>query len=116
MFLLLQNLIRSFLFERKDFVFVFWFFFNNQRTKEESFLNDFEATTSLPPQKVLPFFFASRKKLLLLLMVHDLNKCRVGERATDNQNVNEVLHHQSSLHSLMLENYRHVFCPLLVEQ
>ena len=41
------------------------------------------------------------------------NKCRVGERATDNQNVNEVLHHQSSLHSLILENYRHVFCPLL---
>ena len=45
MFLLLQNLIRSFLIERKDFVFVLCFFLNSQRTKEESFLNDFEATT-----------------------------------------------------------------------
>ena len=54
-------------------------------------------------------FFRLKKEAFVIVDGPRCNKCRVGERATDNQNVNEVLHHQSSLHSLMLENYRHVF-------
>ena len=66
--------------------------------------------------KKFAFFFRLKKEAFVIVDGPRFNKCRVGERAKDNQNVNEVLHHQSSLHSLMLENYRHVFCPLLVEQ
>jgi len=93
-----------------------FFFFNNQRTKEESFLNDFESNNFSASSKSFAFFFRLKKETFVIVDGPRFNKCRVGERAKDKQNVNEVLHHQSSLHSLMLENYRHVFCPLLVEQ
>ena len=57
-------------------------------------------------------FFSPQERSFCYCWWSRFNKCRVGERATDNQNVNEVLHHQSSLHSLMLENYRHVFLSI----
>ena len=62
--------------------------------------------------KKFAFFFRLKKEAFVIVDGPRFNKCRVGERAKDNQNVNEVLHHQSSLHSLMLENYRHVFLSI----
>ena len=62
--------------------------------------------------KSFAFFFRLKKEAFVIVDGPRFNKCRVGERAKDNQNVNEVLHHQSSLHSLMLENYRHVFLSI----
>ena len=94
----------------------FVFFFKQSEDKGGKFFEWFWSNNFSASSKSFAFFFRLKKEAFVIVDGPRFNKCRVGERAKDKQNVNEVLHHQSSLHSLMLENYRHVFCPLVVEQ